>query len=692
VPSEPSQSELTSRRGASLGHVRALDGVRALAVSGVVLYHGGVSVLRGGFLGVDVFFVLSGFLITSLLVTEFERRGRLSLARFYERRARRLLPALVLLIGLVAAYASVGVPHGSIPSLPGQIVGTMAYVGNWTLISGHATYFTLGLPPSPLQHTWSLAIEEQFYLVWPALLLGLWRLTKRRGTLATVCCAGAAACAAVTAAQYLSNASVDTLYFATQTHAVTMLLGAALSFLLLTRVGEGGDASFRAASPRRQPLANALGAAAWLGVIATFLVVSGTGATLYVGGYLGFGVLVAVALAATLTAPDGWSARALSLGPIVFLGQISYGVYLFHFPLFLWIDESATGLSGVALLVVRLVATLLVATLSFYVVERPIRERRFLRGARGLAAGAVTYGAAAAVAFSVTTAAASVPFADRIARWNFVPTAPAGTTATYLIVGDSMAQTLGFGLNNLYTTAAHVFITVDGEAKGCSLVGGTMRVKDFLVPTTGRCGTSGAKGWPTRWPQLVRRVQPRAVMVLFRLDTVDHRLSGRWVHVGDPGFDCVLSSRLVRAAAALSATGRPVIFLTSPYFSTGEQANGSGWPEDTPSRVDDYNALLARVAAQFPGVVHVVDLNRIVSPGGHYARTIGSTVVRWVDGVHFTYAGDAYVLPRLLPAIEQLGRGAAPSIAALAALDAAAHSHAQSGACAAGRGGGTPVG
>src|ERR1019366_3293731 len=236
-------------------------------------------------------------------------------------------------------------------------------------------------------------------------------------------------CAGITAAQYLGNASVNTLYFATQTHAVTMLLGAALSLFLLKRGGEGDGSAFRLAPSQRRALVDALGLAAWLAVIVTFLVVSGTGATLYLGGYVGFGLLVGVAIGATVATPDGWSSRVLSLGPVAYLGRISYGVYLFHFPLFMWIDRSATGLSGASLLLVRVAATLAVATLSYYLVELPIRERRFLRGARGLAAGALAYVMAAALAFSVSTAAASVPFADRIAKWNFVPVAPAGTTS-----------------------------------------------------------------------------------------------------------------------------------------------------------------------------------------------------------------------------------------------------------------------
>jgi hypothetical protein len=180
--------------------------------------------------------------------------------------------------------------------------------------------------------------------------------------------------------------------------------------------------------------------------------------------------------------------------------------------------------------------------------------------------------------------------------------------------------------------------------------------------------------------------------MLFRLDVVDHRVDGRWLHVGQPAFDCLLTSRLVRAAATLSSAGRPVVFLTSPYYDSGEQANGAPWPEDSKARVDEYNSLLASVAAQFPGVVHVVDLNSIVSPRGRYARTIGSTAVRWVDGVHFTYGGDAFVLTRLLPTLERLGRVASPSRAALAALADAARQDERPSVCATELHGGAPVG
>jgi peptidoglycan/LPS O-acetylase OafA/YrhL len=657
----------------TLGHVGALDGIRALAVAAVVLYHGGVTAVRGGFLGVDVFFVLSGFLITSLLLRELERGGRLRFGRFYERRARRLLPALVVLVVLVALYASLAVPGGSEPSLPGQIVGTMAYVGNWTLITAHATYFTQGLPPSPLQHTWSLAIEEQFYLVWPALLVGLRVLTRRRAPLGATCIAGSIACAAFTALRYEQGASVNALYFATQTHATTMLLGAALACAVLTpstATDATSAAAFRHAPPAWRRVCGAGGVVAWLLVIVAMLTVAGTGSALYRGGYVAFGAVVAAAIGATVAVPDGLAARLLSLRPVAFIGRISYGIYLYHFPLFLWLDHAHTGLRGPALLALRLASTLAIATASYVAIEQPVRERRLLRGVRGLVTAAGAYVLVGALAVSATAAAATIPFGDEIARWNPVRATPAAATTTVLLVGDSMAQTLGGGLNNPFMAAAHVFVTVNANPR-CSLVGGRMRVKDFRFDSPRRCNARSPRGWPTRWARTVLHRRPALSMMLFRLDVVDHRLAGRWQHIGDPQYDCTLSSRLLRLAAVLAVTGRPVVFLTSPYYDTGEQPNGAPWVEDDPARVRGYNQLLERVAAQFPEVIHLVDLGAMLSPEGRYTRTIGATVVRWVDGVHLTYGGDSYLVPRLLPIIERLA-GTTPTRGALTELALAA--------------------
>ena len=402
----------------------------------------------------------------------------------------------------------------------------------------------------------------------------------------------------------------------------------------------------------------------------TFFVVDGTGALLYRGGYLAFGLVVAAALACTVLVPDGWSARVLSLAPIAYLGRISYGIYLYHFPLFLWLDAERVGVGGTPLLLVRLAATVGVAAVSYVVVEQPVRQGRLLRGVAGLVSAVAGYALVCGVAFSVMAAAALVPFPNRIARKGFVHHPPPGTTTTVLIVGDSMAQTLGNGLNDPVARAAHLYVIVDGNPN-CSLTGGRFQIKGFRENSPRKCELAPPKGWPHRWRLTVLHHHPTLSMALYRLDTVDHRIDGRWEHVGDPQFDCTLRNGMVLLAETLSATGRPVVFLTTPYYNSGEQPDGSRWPEDAPWRVNAYNAMLEQVASRFPGVIHVVDLDAVLDPGGAFTRTIGPTVVRWVDGVHLTYAGDSYVLSKLLPTIEVLA-GDTPTSAAEKGLAAAA--------------------
>src|SRR3712207_4153443 len=153
--------------------IAALDGLRGLAVAAVLLFHGGVAALPGGFLGVDAFFVLSGFLITALLLGEHARAGRIDLAGFWARRARRLLPALLLMVVTVLVAARWLVPPDELSRLRGDALATAGYLANWRMMDQGGGYFARTAPPSPLQHTWSLAIEEQFYLLWPLLLMPL---------------------------------------------------------------------------------------------------------------------------------------------------------------------------------------------------------------------------------------------------------------------------------------------------------------------------------------------------------------------------------------------------------------------------------------------------------------------------------------------------------------------------------------
>ena len=176
-----------------LAYLPALDGVRACAVVAVMMFHGGIPHMDGGFMGVDAFFVLSGFLITSLLVGEWRQTLTIKLGAFWARRARRLLPALLLMLLFVAFFASVIVPKGTYGALRLDALATLLYVSNWHFILVNSNYFNETAASSPLLHTWSLAVEEQFYVIWPLVVLGVLHFTRNLRVLFALCCAAAVA-------------------------------------------------------------------------------------------------------------------------------------------------------------------------------------------------------------------------------------------------------------------------------------------------------------------------------------------------------------------------------------------------------------------------------------------------------------------------------------------------------------------
>ena len=216
-------------------YVPALDGLRAVAVLGVLLYHGGAPLVTGGFLGVDVFFVLSGFLITSLLLGEWTERMTIKLGQFWARRARRLLPALLVMLVGVALYAKVFAQPGEFANLRLDSLSTLFYVANWHFIVGGNDYFALNAPPSPLQHMWTLSIEEQFYFVWPLVVLFLLRVgrrlrpARRLWPVLAAAVVGAIASAIDMRLSYQGGASVMRLYEGTDTRSQDVLVGAALA-------------------------------------------------------------------------------------------------------------------------------------------------------------------------------------------------------------------------------------------------------------------------------------------------------------------------------------------------------------------------------------------------------------------------------------------------------------------------------
>ena len=362
-----------------------LDGLRALAVVGVLLYHGGVSWAGGGFLGVEVFFVLSGFLITSLLVVEWGRSSRIALGAFWARRARRLLPALFFLVTVIGIYQALAGPSKAVPALKGDGIATLLYFGNWHQIVTQSNYFAATGPVSPLQHTWSLAIEEQFYIFWPVLLFGVLlvagRVTGRRSpwalrTLLVFSVVGAVVSVIEMALLFDGGRGLNRVYYGTDTRAFSLLSGA--SFAIAVAVFRRRPVSLvrpELAQHARRLLGGAA-LIALLGVLVMMRVADGSSAWLYPFGFAGLDLAVLVVIAAVVLYPASLVGRVFSVRYVRAIGIISYGIYLWHYPLFLWLDQDSTGLSGTALLTLRLAATLLISVVSFFVIEQPVRRRK----------------------------------------------------------------------------------------------------------------------------------------------------------------------------------------------------------------------------------------------------------------------------------------------------------------------------
>ena len=371
-------------RGPALPHLVGLDGLRAVAVVAVVLYHADVMWLPGGFLGVDVFFVLSGFLITSLLLIELDRTGGLDFKSFYLRRARRLLPALFAVL-VVTALLVATVAYDGAAGFRRDLPGALFYYSNWLSIVTQTSYFEfIGRPPM-LKHLWSLAVEEQFYIFWPAIALLSYRLRGAAGV-GLVALAGALlSTVAMMVGSFVGDmpgaADPSRLYFGTDTHAMGVCVGAALA--VVWRPGRTAPVLARQA----QAVITAAGAVGLLLLGIMFVNLGEYSTFLYRGGFLVVAVCSALVVAAASHrgVPFGhW----LGIRPMRWIGERSYGIYLWHWPLFLVTRPGVDlPLDGLPALVVRLTLLLGVAELSYRYLELPVRRGALVRGWERFRAG-----------------------------------------------------------------------------------------------------------------------------------------------------------------------------------------------------------------------------------------------------------------------------------------------------------------
>ncbi|MGH3542575.1 MAG: acyltransferase family protein, partial [Mycobacterium sp.] len=524
--------------------IPALDGLRAVAVALVLAGHGGIPGMSGGFLGVDVFFVLSGFLITSLLLDELGRSGRIDLGGFWIRRARRLLPALVLMV-LTAAVGRQFFPPEAVAGLRDDAIATFFFVANWMFVADKTDYFAQGAPPSPLQHAWSLGVEEQYYIGWPLLLTAVAVLLAARARrrhrwatlggvrLAVFLLATLGALASAAAAIILaSDAARDRVYFGTDTRAQALLAGAAASALLVgdwPSLNRGWSLIRSRWGSWTARLLPVLGLAL-LAVAAHYA--AGT-AREFRGGLLVVVAVAAVLVIAPVTLDQrGPVATVLAWGPLVWLGTISYGVYLWHWPIFLVLNGERTGWSGLSLFCLRCAATLAVSAASWWLIEQPVRKWRPvwvpllpLAGATAATAAAVTMlvvpvgpttggaldGSLPPGVSPVAAVSPSPPGGPRPAR--AVAQRDPRRPFTVSVFGDSIGSSL---MHYLPSTPGFHF--VDHTVIGCSLVrGGPYRYLGQTLDQKTEC-----ESWPSRWTAEIAADRPDAILLIIgRWETVD---------------------------------------------------------------------------------------------------------------------------------------------------------------------------
>jgi peptidoglycan/LPS O-acetylase OafA/YrhL len=384
--------------GGAIGKMRylpALDGLRALAVLAVVGYHADVSWLQGGFLGVDVFFVVSGFLITALLLREHATTGRVDLKAFWVRRFRRLLPALGAFLVVTAMVWHTTYPRDLV-RIRAQFGAAIAYISNWYLVATNGSYFTNLGRPSPLLHLWSLAVEEQFYLVWPLFIgvLAKAKLTRHgaRFVLAMVFTVIGATSQVLMTLLYQrassATARVDPsrVYFGTDTRLAGLALGAALGALIGHRLGSPAESlpgqtwttnAQHAKAKRTRSVREFLGLLSIVAIAASFVSVSDVDRRLYLGGFFGFSLLAVFVITAAVQPDSPVLGRILSWKPLRVIGMRAYGIYLWHWPVVVMTRPGVDlNIDANLVLAIRVLVPLVLAEISYRIIEQPMQRRR----------------------------------------------------------------------------------------------------------------------------------------------------------------------------------------------------------------------------------------------------------------------------------------------------------------------------
>lgn len=598
----------------ALRHNAALEGLRGIALLAVLLFHAPFSWMSGGFLGVSTFFTLSGFLITSLLLGTHARAGRIDFRTFWTRRLRRLVPSLAIGVIVVLATSPWWVPPAALRLLPGDALASFFYYANWWFMRPEYAYSRLFADPSPLQHCWSLAIEAQFYLVYPLALWWALRASRPHRTTVLVLVAGTAG--SIVLAWAPSNVDDVTyrIYYGTGARAAELLVGALLA---VARANGHAHGSTRGR--------NAFGILAALCIGALWTTAHVESSWLYRGGFFAYGLLSTAVLWAALDT-DTWVHRAFATKPLRALGRVSYAGYVYHWPLFLVLDEDSTGLAPGPLFALRFLLTVGLAALTTRTIEDPIRRSERLRGRSAPAAALAT-----SVAVVILAGALDV----RESGDDVESTPPPGVAESLRvgIFGDSVAGSLIPGLRPfLSREAGATLVPIPGRACRLGDDGEYEQHGRWRRRPRGRCD-----GFPSAWGRLARERDLDLAIVLVGPHEVRNRRlqpGGATLSLGDDPLDSVVARGIASGMDSLTRAGVPVVWLTSPQIRLRLQPEPDHRSEaeaSEPARMERLNELIVAAAAERASDVAVVDLAGFVAtwPGGPLAPGLRP------DGVHF---------------------------------------------------------
>ena len=668
-----------------LAYAPGLDGLRGLAVLAVLFFHAGVRQVGGGFVGVSVFFTLSGFLIGSLLIAEVASTGTVALKGFWARRARRLLPGALVTVALVVLLAGTVLPSAR-ADLRGDVIGAIGYVANWRFWLNGSSYAALFTAPSPLVHFWSLAIEEQLNVILP--LVVLWVVSRwGRARLGVFLVGLWVVTTALAVVVGFSGRGSSLGYYSTFTRAPELLTGTIVAWHMLRR-------------PKRPTRWFDLAGLVGLGVLGWLVSHVGLSTEwLYKGGFAAIS-FASTAVVVAATQPGGLVSRALGVAPLRMIGRISYGIYLYHWPLFLVLTPERLHLSFWPLTLVRFAVAFAAAVVSFVFIEEPVRRGRALRtprttmtavGALGAvvaaalllpassaASASVDFGklskkledapalaAAAAPARAATAPTTTTPYEPTAstAAGSLPSTTPAPTTTVPRRVplvgffGDSTALMTGIGMQSWGFNTGDA-VVVGNAQLGCPLMrGGEVEYPD-LSGRPARQPVKDGCDWSILWPAFMQKHAIDVAVIQFGpWDVSDRRFvdDAEWRHPGDPVFDEHLRTEMAAATKLFTDRGIPVVWLEAPQVDLGHnKVPRIEISTNEPARMTRFNQVMTDVVTNTPGAA-LIDLPKYMAES--FAGGVMDDTLRF-DGVHFLPESAAVVAEWLGPAVIAAGDAA----------------------------------